>query len=278
MIRFLVDTSSDYSMEEIEKNNMMLVPIAVTIGEKSYLDTVELGKDQFFEMLIDGADFPKTAQPSPQAFLEKFEEAKANGDEVICITLASSLSGTYQSANIAKDMVEYNKIHIIDSCTATCAIRMLVECGRKLVDNGLSTEEIVKELESLKGRIKIVAGLDTLEFLYKGGRLNKAAATIGEMANLKPIISLKEDGQVTVIGKSIGRKKALQFVLKYIQQNTQDTLYPMYAIYSYGKENQELLKDKLTDEGYTIDEDLQIGSTIGAHIGPGAFGIIYVVK
>ena len=278
MIKFLVDSSSDYSLAEIKEKGLELVPISITLDDKTYLDTVELERGQFYELLTNSESFPQTAQPSPQAFLDKFLEAKENGDDLICILLSSSLSGTFQSATLAKSMAEYDNIYLVDSLAATHIIRVLVDRGLQLRDNGLSASEIVVELEALQPRIRVVAGVDTLEYLCKGGRLSKASAAVGELANLKPMLTIKPDGTLAVIGKCIGRNKAIQFITKYIQEHMIDTLYPMYGVYTLGTENVEKAGDKLSALGYTIDANLQIGSTIGAHLGPGTFGIIYVEK
>lgn len=278
MIKFLVDSSSDFSLTEIKEKGLELVPISVTLDDNTYFDTLELERGQFYELLTNSENFPQTSQPSPQAFLDKFLEAKENGDELICVILSSSLSGTFQSATLAKSMAEYDNIHLIDSLSATHIIRVLVDRGLQLRENGLSAAEIVEELEALKPRIKVVAGVDTLEYLCKGGRLSKASAAVGELANLKPMLTVKPDGTLAVIGKCIGRNKAIQFITKYVQEHMMDTLYPMYSIYTLGTENIEKAEDKLAALGYTVDARHQIGSTIGAHLGPGTFGIIYVEK
>lgn len=278
MIKFLVDSSSDYSLEEIKEKQLELVPIAITLDDTTYLDVLELECAHFYELLLKSKNFPQTSQPSPQAFLDKFLKAKENGDELICVLLSSALSGTCQSAHLAKNMAGYDKIHIIDSLAATHIIRLMVDYGIRLRENGLTAAEITDSLEALKTRIRVVAGVDTLEYLCKGGRLSRTSATIGEMANLKPMLTLKSDGTLTVLGKCIGRNKAIQFITKYAQEHTIDTLFPLYSIYSVGTENCERMEEKLTALGYTIDERCQIGSTIGAHLGPGTFGIIYVQK
>lgn len=278
MIKFLIDSSSDYTMEEIIEKQLELVSLSVTLDGNTYLDTKELERSHFYELLLNSSNFPMTSQPSPQAFLEKFETAKENGDELICILLSSGLSGTFQSACLAKEMVDYEKIYIVDSLSASHAIRILTDYGMHLRENGISAKEIVMNLEAIKSKIRIVAGVDTLEYLHKGGRLSKAAATVGELANLKPIITLSEQGTISVLGKCIGKNKALQFITKYVQEHTVDTLYPMYLIYTHGTENCHKLNERLISAGYTIDDTLQIGSTIGAHVGPGTFGVIYIAK
>ncbi len=278
MIRILVDSSTDFTMEEVKNKNLYHVPLTISLNGQDYLSGEDLTSDQFYELLTAGEDFPKTSQPSPQSFAEIFEEAKNAGEEIICVLLSSALSGTCQSAHLAKDMVDYDGIYIVDSLTATIMTRVLVDYGLELIAQGKSAPEIVDALEALKSKVKVAAGLDTLEYLHRGGRLNKAAATIGELANLKPVITVTEEGTVSVIGKCLGKNKALQFILKTLSSKELNPEFPLYAVYAYGSENTEKLEEKLTAEGYHISARLQLGSTIGAHIGPGAFGIIYVEK
>lgn len=276
MIRILVDSSADFSMEEIKAKNLYHVPLTITLNGQDYLSGEDLTSDRFYELLTTVEDFPKTSQPSPQAFSEIFEAAKEKGEEIICVLLSSALSGTCQSASLAKDMVDYEGIHIVDSLTATIMTRVIVDHGLELIEQGKTAVEIVDALETLKSKVKVAAGLDTLEYLYRGGRLNKAAATIGELANLKPVITVTEEGTVSVIGKCIGKNKALNFILKTLSSKQLNKAFPMYTVYAYGYENTEKLEEKLEAEGYTVSGRLQLGSTIGAHVGPGAFGIIYV--
>lgn len=278
MIRILVDSSSDYTMEEINRNGFHFVPLMVSLGGKYYKDGIELKPDEFYELLINTGDFPKTSQPSPQDFADIFEDVKAKGDEIICILLSSALSGTCQSAHLAKDMVDYNGIYIIDSLAATVMIKFMGDYAAKLVQDGENAPAIVAKLEAMKGKIKVAAGLDTLEYLCKGGRLSRASATIGELANLKPIITVTPEGKVSVIGKCLGKNKALNFILKFLADNERDVNFPLYTLYSYGTENTEKLEERLVAEGYSYDDRVQLGSTIGAHIGPGAFAILYVAK
>lgn len=278
MIRIIVDSSADYTKERLEEAGLELVPIGVAIDGKSFLDGVDLGKDDFYEIMTNSNDFPKTSQPSPQAFLDVFEDAKKKGDDVICILLSSALSGTNQSANLAKDMAEYDNIYIVDSLSATYPIKIMAEYANKLRNEGFAAADIAAKLEELKGRIKIVAGIDTMEYLYRGGRVSKAAAAIGEVAKIKPIISVVDGGKVGVVGKCLGKNKAIRFFTDMLSEKTLDTNFPFYTVYSYGTENCEKLEEKLAKEGYTMKERLQIGATIGAHIGPGAFGVVFVEK
>lgn len=278
MIRVLVDSSSDYMQAEAQKNNLEFVPLTVMINDVTYKSGVELTHDEFYEKLIDGKEFPKTAQPSPQDFLTIFEDAKEKGDDVICILLSSALSGTCQSAHLAKNMADYDNIYIIDSLSAIAGMRIMAEYAVKLSSAGIPASEIAEKIEAVKSKVKIVAGVDTLEYLCRGGRLSRTAATIGELANLKPILTVKPEGNLEVLGKTLGRVKAINYILNQLENSTVDTEFPMYSVYTYGTENVEKLENKLSKEGYRIDNRCQIGASIGAHVGPGAFGVVFVEK
>ena len=277
MIRFLVDTSSDYTVDEVKEKGMELVPLHITLGEADYRDAYDLTKEGFYELLTSSEEVPKTSQPSPQDFVEAFEEAEEKGDDLICILLSSKLSGTFQSAVLSKDIVEYDKIHLVDSLGATHMIRLMADYGQELAKEGKTAEEIVAALNEMKSKIKVLAVVDTLEYLCKGGRVSRAAAAIGEMAKVKPMITVAE-GQVSVVGKSMGKNKAISNALKYIEANEPDTNFPMYSVCTYGTENCDAFDERAKAAGYEIKERLQVGATIGTHVGPGAFGVVYVKK
>lgn len=278
MIQIIVDSSADYDKNELYEKNLTLVPLTINLENTSYLDGIDITRDQLFEWLSEHDGFPKTSQPSPEDFSRHFEEAKASGDEVICILLSSALSGTCQSAHLARSITAYEKIHIVDSLAATHVIRYLADKAVQMRDTGSSAKEIVSTLEELKGRIKVVAAVDTLEYLCRGGRLSRTAAAIGTLANLKPIITLNQEGEVAVLSKCIGKNKSISCLLQIVQEYEIDDAYPMYSIYSYGTEHCVSLENRLTSAGYILHSRRQIGATIGCHIGPGAFGVLFVHK
>ena len=278
MIRILLDSSADFSAQEVKERNLELVPINILLNGKNYLDGVDITKDEFYTLLTENEEFPKTAQPSPQDYVDIFEDAKEKGDSVVYLSLSSALSGTFQSATLAKSMVEYDDIYLVDTLSATRAIRLMAEYACKLRDEGNDAATIAAELEDFKSRVVILAALDTLEYLYKGGRLNKATAAVGELANLKPIITVTEEGKIGVPGKALGRNKALSTLTKMITEKEIDTTFPIYSLYAVGEENTEKLEIKLGQAGVRVTKRLQIGPTIGCHIGPGAYGVVFVTK
>ena len=278
MIRILLDSSADFSAEEAKMRNMELVPINITLNDVNYRDGIDITKDEFYDMLLSSDSFPMTAQPSPQDFLDVFEDVKEKGDQLVYLSLSSALSGTFQSATLAKSMVEYDEIYLVDTLSATRAIRLMAEYACKLREEGKAAAAIAAELESFKSRVVIMAAVDTLEYLQKGGRLSKAAAAVGELANLKPIITVTQEGKIGVPGKALGRNKALSTLVKMITEKEIDTTFPIYSIYAVGEENTEKLEQKLGKEGVRVTKRLQIGSTIGCHVGPGAYGVAFVTK
>ncbi len=279
MIRILVDASSDYCQEEIREKGLLFVPIQIELAGKEYLDGVDLDRDSFYKILQETGEFPLTSQPSPQVFLDIFREVKAAGDEVVCILLSSHLSGTFQSACLAAQMAEYEEhIFIVDSRAATYNIKIMADYALELVRDGFSAAQIAEKLESFKSRVHVTAMIDTLEYLRRGGRIGKTAAAIGEVARIKPVIIVTPEGEIGVIGKALGKNKAINAILKWIEEHPVDKSFPVYSIYSYGTENSEVFEEKLLKEGIRFNERLQIGATIGTHIGPGAFGLVYVEK
>lgn len=278
MIRILVDSSADYTAEEAKQNNLELVSINITMGGKNYLDGVDITRDEFYDLLVSSQDFPMTAQPSPQDFLDIFEDAKEKGDQLIYLSLSSGLSGTFQSATLAKSMAEYDEIYLVDTLSATRVIRLMAEYACKLREEGKDAATIAATLEEFKSRVVVYTAVDTLEYLSKGGRLSKAAAAVGELANLKPIITVTQEGKIAVPAKALGRNKALSTLVKLVSEKEIDTTFPIYSIYAVGEENTEKLEQKLGKEGIRVTKRLQVGSTIGCHIGPGAYGVVFVTK
>lgn len=278
MIRILVDSSADYLQEELKEQNIELVPLTVSFDENVYIEGQNITRNEFYEKLTTGDSFPKTSQPSPQSFVDIFEDVKAKNDEIICILLSSSLSGTYQSATLAKNIVDYDGIHLIDSKSAAAAIRIMVDYAQKLMEEGKSAVEIVEAIEEMKGKVKIYAILDTLENLYRGGRLSKTAATLGEMAKVKPLISISEDGEIAVLGKCIGITRGISQIMKKLNAMEINTDFSIYTVYSYGNENCDKFESKVQNANIPVKQRIQLGAVLGTHIGAEAFGIIIVEK
>ena len=278
MIRIIVDSGSDLLPQIAQKHGIRVLPLIASVDGVEYRDGIDLERDAFYELLEKTGSFPKTSQISPHVFAKAFKEAREAGDEVICFTLSSALSGTYQSAKLAQAMVGEEGIYVIDSLSATYVIAYVAEYARALRDEGLSAKEIVAEIERFKPRVKLVAVLDTLEYLQRGGRLPKAAARIGEAAKLKPVVVITEEGTVGLAGAVLGRKRALDALVKNVAKYPADPAFPAVPIYSYGTKSCEKMEAKLAETGMNLADKRQIGFVIGSHIGPGAFGVVYVAE
>ncbi len=280
MIRIITDSTSDIGLDYAKELNIEIVPLKVIFNTAEYKDRIDLQPEKFYELLENCDALPTTSQPAPQDFMDFFEDAKQKKDSVILITLSSGLSGTYQNACMAKDLVEYEDIHIIDSLSATQALRLIVEKAVSLRDKGFSAEEIVKEIENYKTRVKIYGIVDTLEFLFKGGRLSRTSATVGSVLKLKPIIGFKEKGKLDVFGKARGTQKATDKLIDLIKQGNEiDLDEPVCIAYTGNNTSIEKFENKLKDElGIKNVKHGVVGKVIGTHAGPGACLITYVTK
>lgn len=275
MIKIVVDSSADCNLQDGIVD--FVVPILVSIDDVEYKSGVDLTNDKFYELLQNAKEFPRTSQPSPQDFIDLFEQAKNNKDQIIYLCLSSRLSGTYQSALMLKDMVEYDDIYIIDTLGATHIIDVLARYARDLVNKGYLVGEIADMCEELKYKVKLYAGIDTLEYLYKGGRVSRASATVGELTGIKPLITVS-DGRVEMVGKALGKLRAVNTVIEKVKAHQIDTNFPVFSLYTYGTENCELLEEKLKSLDIEVTGRLQVGSTIGTHIGPGGYAVVFVEK
>ena len=280
MIRIITDSAADFELWELEKLNITCIPLVVMFEQAEYRENVNLSKGEFYELLAASKTLPKTAQASPQILLDLFEEAKAAGDEAIYICLSSALSGTYQSAVMTKNLADSEQLYVVDSLNATGGQRMLVEYAVKLRDEGKSGAEIAAAVEALRSRVTLYACMDTLENLYRGGRISQTAYTLGTMAQIKPIIQVNAKGQVTVPAKAMGMKKGAEHLCKLVEKMPPDENFPFYVMYTDNRQNGENLASRFRDLGYDIPDSriIQVGAAIGTHIGRNAIGYVYVAK
>ena len=277
MIRIITDSAADFTQEELRRLDIRCVPMTISFSDETYRDGVDLTSETFWQRMQAG-ETPKTSQPSPDAFLSEFEDAKACGDSVICILISTALSGTLQSAMIARNMAEDDSIQIIDSLSAAPGERLLVLEACRLRDEGRNVEEIAAALTVLLPRVRIFACLDTLEYLARGGRIPKAVADVGMLVKLKPLVTVSPDGLVAMAGKAIGRHRAGDAIMKLMERHPIDPRYPLIPLYTGGRENCIAFLRQTAQAGYacSIEEAVSIGPTIGSHVGPGAFGVAYI--
>lgn len=279
MIKIITDSTSDIDLDYAKEKDIEIVPLKVIIDGKEYKDRIDLKPDQFYQLLEDSDVLPTTSQPSPQDFLSLYEKAKENKDSVIVMTLSSQISGTYQSACIAKDLAEYDDIYVIDSYNATQGLRILVEKAIQLRDQGYSVHKIYETLEDYKKRIHIYALVDTLEYFYKGGRLSKTSAIAGSLLKFKPIVGL-QDGTLALFTKARGIQKSTMKIIDLIHEHGEiDLNEPISIGYTGNDTGLDKFEDILRQE-FSFQDVLHgcVGPVIGTHAGPGARLIAYVKK
>ena len=280
MIRIVTDSAADFEPQELEQLHITCIPLSVHFGEVDYQENVNLSKDQFYELLLRSEDPPKTSQAAPQILIDLFEDAVRAGDEIIYFTLSSALSGTYQSAMMAMELTGSQLCHVVDSRNATGGQRMILEYAVRLRDAGKSAREIIEAVETLRSRIVLFACIDTLEYLYKGGRISHTVYKLGTMANIKPIITVESDGSIGIPAKAMGMRKGMDHLCKQAQLRPADPEFPFYVMYTNNRSVAQTLASRLETVGITVPEDriIQVGAAIGSHIGPDACGLVYVAQ
>lgn len=278
MVQIITDSAADFEPYELEKMNVRCVPFSVTFGNEEYKENINLTKQQFYTLLKEKNDFPNTSQPSPHSFESILKNMKNSGCEAVVISLSSALSGAYQSAVLAKNQLEYDECYIIDSLTASGGERILVEQAVKLRDAGKSASEIACFLETLRSRISLYACIDSVDYLYKGGRISRAACTIASVAHINPIIHVLRDGSIDMAAKSLGIKRTMDFIKKILDKYPPDKDFPFYVLYTGNKKCGKILAEYFEKTDYEIPDAniIDVGAAIGSHIGPNAFGIAYV--
>ena len=277
--RIITDSAADFDLDTARRRKISVVPMTIQFGSAAFLAGKNLSNDTFFQLLQEGRENPSTSQPAPAAFLRLFEEAKAAGDQVVAILLSGSLSGTLQSAEIAKGMCDYEPIYIVDSRSATAGMQILVNLACKLRDSGLPAAGIAEEVERLKDQVRVFAVVDTLEYLRRGGRLTGIQAGLGAVTRLKPVIAVR-DGVVAIAHRSFGMAAAVKHLLKLLEEQPVDDDFPSYFLYTGDRSREELLLPKLKERGMLPLRlhYCSVGPTIGAHAGPGALGLAYMER
>ena len=276
--RIIVDSTADLMPEY--KSRVSIVPLTVHFGEEEYVDGVTINHKTFYEKLIESDTLPTTSQATPDGFIQEFEKVKQAGEAAVVITLSSSFSGTYQSAVIAAQ--DYEHIYVIDSGTAAMGSGILVELAFKLLEEGKTAEEIAQILETEKKKIVIVALVDTLEYLQKGGRISKAVAFAGGILNIKPVLSVKE-GKIKILGKARGSKMGNNLLVQEIAK-AGGIDFEKPVLLGYSGISDALLKKYIEDSRYIWEGNLDevryttVGSVIGTHAGPGAVVVAFFKK
>lgn len=278
-VKFVIDSASDVLPQQAQELGVTHLPMQVLFGEDAYKDAIDLTHQEFYEKLADRKELPTTSQIAPAAFNSCFEQLVSQGHEVVVITISSKLSGTYQSAVIAA--ADYpGKVFPVDSLSASVGERILLQRGLELARQGLSAEEIANALNEEKQHIRLVAMIDTLEYLKKGGRISSTVALAGSLLAIRPGIEVK-DGEVAMAGTARGSKKCHALLKENIEKHGGINWEKPVALVYANSDDQLQQFIAATPELWNGQQELpmhSLGCVIGAHIGPGAYGIAFFDK
>lgn len=278
-VKIVVDSTADL-LPDI-RSRVHVVPLTIHFGEKEYVDGVNIDSRKFYELLVESDELPTTSQATPFAFAEVFKKATADGSDVVCITCAASLSGTYQSAVIAAEEFE-GRVCVVDSRTIAIGSAILTEYALDLAGQGLSAREIVWKLQQKREKIRLLAMLDTLEYLKKGGRISATVAFAGGLLNIKPVVTI-DGGEIKLLGKARGSRQANNLLVQEIQKaGGVDFAKPV--LLGYTGLSDALLQKYIADSAGLWEGNCDVlrstvvGSVVGTHAGPGAVAVAFFAK
>lgn len=278
MVRIVTDSSSNITPEEAEELGVTVIPLTVIFGSDELRDGVDITAEAFYDRLARDKNHPHTSQINTAQFEEIFRDAQAKGEKLILLPISAALSGTHAAAVKAKENVGYDGIYVYDTRTTTVMLKMLVLEARRLADR--EPEKIIAALDDLRSRTELYAMVDTLEYLWKGGRMARGTAMLGGLFRVKPIITIKSDGSLDVVAKAIGTRSAIKNLRKFVNPETIDPDVPVYYIYTVNKDNCERLINEVHPDRHDeyLSDATNICPVIGVHIGPGAVGICFARK
>lgn len=270
-IQIITDSTAYIPKDFALANNIKIVPLSVNFCQEVKDEGFPGEFGEFFDKLKTSKDFPTTSQPSVGAFADVYQEAISQGYEVITLVISSKLSGTFNSASVAAEMVAPDKISVIDSESAASNLRLLTEIAMDMARKGIPRQDIVGHLNESKKRMGINITVDTLDYLKKGGRLSGAQALLGTLLNIRPVIALV-DGKLIPVGKARGKNKALEMMINNIPENTTDISICHIFNIEEAEEVKATLQKKFSKARITIDV---LGPVVGSHLGPKALGLCF---
>jgi len=275
-IRIFTDSTADLSREDQERLDVHVVPLSVDFSGTSYLDGIDITYEQFYDMLDNCEQLPTTAQVPPQRFVDAFKEYLDAGDEIVGIFISSGISGTYDSACIAKETLASDNLYVVDSRSVTMSLALLVSEASKHRDAGFSAQQIAEYVIMLSQKVRLYAALNTLKYLRKGGRVSATTAVMGELLGIKPIVSMI-DGVVQIAGKARGMPAAIRTILQKALTELPDLSYGVAFAHSCAPELVEKAIECMKKPLDLIEWlTCGISSVIGTYAGRGGVGFAYI--
>ena len=276
-VELIVDSTVD--VPEHIRSRLTVVPLTIHFGQEEYLDGVTMDKHRFYERLVESDVLPTTSQASPAAFDREFRRVRRSGGSAVVLTISAGLSGTYQSACIAA--AEYDNIYVVDSGTAAIGAGILAEYALTCLDRGMDAAGLARALEQKRQDVCVLALVDTLEYLKRGGRISKTTALAGGLLNIKPVLTI-ENGEILLVGKARGSRQGNNFLIQQIQKDGIDFSRPFFL--GYTGLSDALLQKYISDSAEIWKEHVDhlpigtIGGAIGTHVGPGAIAVAFFTE
>ncbi len=275
-IQIVIDSTTDLPAQAAEQ--VKIVPLTIHFGEQQYVSGVDIDARSFYEKLVESDVLPTTSQPTPAAFADVFQAAVEAGDEVVCITISSKLSGTFQSASIAA-MDFPGKVFVVDSRTVTLGCGILTQYALDMAKQGISARELAQRVEKMREKVRLLALLDTLEYLKKGGRISSTVAFAGGLLNIKPVICVAE-GEVKLLGKARGSRQGSNLLVQQIEK-AGGVDFDLPVLLGYTGLSDAMLKKYMEDSAQLWQGRVDslpvsiVGSVVGTHAGPGAVAVAF---
>lgn len=273
-VRVITDSASD--IVGFDHASLTVLPLTVAFGDTVYRDGVDLSSKRFFELLVESDEMPSTGAVAPGAFAEAFDRAHEAGEDVVAVTLSSRLSGTWQSAMVAAEGRPW--VHVVDSLNVCIGEQILVEYALMQVERGLPAAEVARLTQEARGDVHVLALLDTLEYLRRGGRISSTAAGVGALLAIKPVVAVR-DGRVELVGKARGSKNGRNLLVQLVREHPVDFRRPFALACSEGGER---TLHKYVEDSHELWEGMveglpicSVGASIGTHVGPGAIAVAF---
>ncbi|MDI3534547.1 MAG: fatty acid kinase fatty acid binding subunit [Thermosediminibacterales bacterium] len=274
-IGIVTDSTADLPRNLIEHYGINVVALKVFFGQEEFKDGFDLTSQEFYEKLKTSPHHPRTSQPSPAEFKQVYQKLLKDYETIISTHLSSKLSGTYQSAKLASEMLG-NDIVVIDSKQASMVLGLMVLEAARAVEEGLARNEVLKSVKEIADKIKVYFAVDTLEYLEKGGRIGRASAFLGNLLNIKPVLTLV-DGEVSPVEKVRGSKKVLKKLIEKMESSIKPTSkIKVSVIHAADPETAEVLVQEI-NKRFNVEELIlaELGAVIGTYVGPGTIGITF---
>ena len=278
MLRIVTDSASDITTEQAKAMNIDVISLEINFDDGPCPQKTEDDFALFYERLKKCVNLPITSRPAPQDYLEIYLDAKKKNDEVLVLTVSSGLSGTIETAVVAKEMAEYDRIYIVDSHQAILTQRMLVQQAVRMRDEGKSAREIADHIKEIRDDVVVCGVVGTLKYLQKGGRVPASMALLGQVMNIKPVIVL-EDKILKQLGKARGYAAGISLLHKRIEEDVFDPSHPMLFGFTSDRQYGEMLMEKTCEKfGVAQSELYPVGGIIGTHCGTDCMAVAYLKK